>query len=483
MREEDRRGREGRRYAGENVRRSKGRAASPPLVRPFAPSAVCRARGVALVWTAVVLSVLILFVGLSVDWGKATYNVHQLQNAADAAALAGAQWVKVNRTTARDRAQTLALANPTEQIPVRIDRNEANVQTGDLVLGRWDRLARTFTTTLSNPNAVKVVARRVQGAPDGPLTTILGCLANLRTIDITREAIAHSSGAVGGGIICLDHTAADALRLSGGVVLDIDHGDIQVNSNSKQAVTVDGGSGLLDCDWLKVYGDIAKSSHYFDNPDQLDFYLAEGHGRGDNDVTQVVDPLNDPQGTVLPPPDYRGWPDLSPSPGHAYKGPRADGLPFQPGYYSGGFRFTTNSQTVQFAAGIYVVNGSGLYLSGGSLTANGAMFYLAGGSVNLGGGGAIVLTPPASGDYQGITIFQARDNTSQAVISGNNQFQIEGILYFSGNAVDVGGDPGTVVKPADQLICATARFHGNCTVDINYDGQNVIKGFRSVLVK
>ena len=384
---------------------------------------------------------------------------------------------KGNWKTTRDRAQQLALANTTERVFVRIDRNETNVQIGDLVIGRWNKLTRTFLTTLVNPNAVKVVARRVQGSPDGPLTTVMGYLANVPTIDITREAIAHSSGATGAGLICLDPTAPNALRLSGGITLEVAYGDIQVNSDSKQAVSVDGGCGFVECDWLKVYGD-ARGKYFNTPPEELPFWLAEGHGYGDNDVAQVADPLGD-----IEPPDYSGWPDLSPAPGQAYNAPRPDGLPFQPGYYSGGFRFTASGVTAQFDRGIYVVGGAGLYLSGGNLTATEVMFYIADGAVSLGGGGAVVLTPPTGGPYQDVAIFQARDNTSAAKFSGNNGFQIEGILYFPTALVEVGGDPGTVVKPADQLICGTAWFHGNCTVQIDYSGHNVIPGYRSALVK
>ena len=73
-------------------------------------------RGVALVWTAIMLFVMIGIVGLSIDWGWATLDAHQLQNASDAAALAGAMLVK---NAAHDgtlgsvytSAQTLSLAN------------------------------------------------------------------------------------------------------------------------------------------------------------------------------------------------------------------------------------------------------------------------------------------------------------------------------------------------------------------------------------
>ena len=50
-----------------------------------------RYRGVALIWVAILALVLILIVGLSLDVAKVSLVAHQLQNAADAAALAGAR--------------------------------------------------------------------------------------------------------------------------------------------------------------------------------------------------------------------------------------------------------------------------------------------------------------------------------------------------------------------------------------------------------
>ena len=49
-------------------------------------------KGVALVWTALLLVIIVGVVGLGVDFGKAAWNVHQLHNAADAAALAARRW-------------------------------------------------------------------------------------------------------------------------------------------------------------------------------------------------------------------------------------------------------------------------------------------------------------------------------------------------------------------------------------------------------
>lgn len=63
-----------------------------------------RHRGVALIWSAILMMLMILLIGLSLDTAKVALVNHQLHNAADAGALAGCRIVK----TEPDRAPVLA---------------------------------------------------------------------------------------------------------------------------------------------------------------------------------------------------------------------------------------------------------------------------------------------------------------------------------------------------------------------------------------
>ncbi len=454
-----------------------------------------RRRGIALLWTAIFGLVLIALTGLSLDWGKVAYNVHELQNAADAAALAGAQWVKVDQVVTRDRAQQLALANPTEKIPVQIARNEANAELGDLVIGRWEKLTRTFTPTLENPNAVRVVARRITDGLDGPVALIFGHLAGMNTANITRQAIAHSTGSTGAGLICLDPNENLGLKIHGNVILDVEGGDIMVNSSADPGATISGTAGFTDCDLFKVVGDYKLNGV---TEDELPFTFM--------DHEDEVEPIPDPLAALDPPSIYDAanwpWPELSltkngkPVPD---TGPRLDAsgnpVPFEPGLYSGGFAFTTAAQTVEFNPGIYVVGGAGLQMNGGVLRAEGVLFYLASGPVDFGGGGTVLMSPPGDSFaypawqqamaeyYKDVTIFQARDNHSQARLIGTSAYDIGGILYFPRNGLKLEGTAGNTFRAGDQLICWTADIGGSGVLEIDYQGDNLIAGFRSVLVR
>ena len=96
-------------------------------------------------------------------------------------------------------------------------------------------------------------------------------------------------------------------------------------------------------------------------------------------------------------------------------------------------------------AGIYIIEGGGFTISGNaSVTGTGVMIVDAGsaypttggtyGSISLSGNGSYNLSPPTTGTYAGIVIFQTRDNSKALTLSGN-----------------AAGMTGTVYAPAAQL--------------------------------
>ena len=120
-------------------------------------------KGVAVVYIALLIVVLVAFVGLAVDLGYMYVAKGQLQNAADAAALAGATqlpdvtpYVKV-----KTEAEKFALAN-------KAAGDDVVITDADIQIGNWDPTKPDndkFNTTRTPKNAVKVVARRnVAGA-------------------------------------------------------------------------------------------------------------------------------------------------------------------------------------------------------------------------------------------------------------------------------------------------------------------------------
>ena len=169
-----------------------------------------RHRGIAYIWMAIFLLLFILLVGLTLDTAKVLLVAHQLQNAADAAALAGAQLVKTDQTQARIQAQILGEANYyAGGNSVKLDPNPSNAEDGDIVIGLYfpqydGGLFVPSTVAGQFANAVKVVPRCIDGQANPPVSLNFGPIAGVNTANVARYAIAMASGGTGAGLIALD---------------------------------------------------------------------------------------------------------------------------------------------------------------------------------------------------------------------------------------------------------------------------------------
>ena len=167
----------------------------------------------------------------------------------------------------------------------------------------------------------------------------------------------------------------------------------------------------------------------------------------------------------------------------------------QPGVYYGGIAISSTAN-VTFAAGVYIMAGGGLSVTGGaSLNAAGVMVYntnaTAGGkftAVNLATTGSVTLSPPRSGLYAGLTIFQDRAATTNIILQpGNGINGLSGTMYAPGWNANSSADPScpgstkdsgaaTVVVGASgtanlQVISAQILICGsNATFSFNSSG-------------
>jgi hypothetical protein len=83
-------------------------------------------------------------------------------------------------------------------------------------------------------------------------------------------------------------------------------------------------------------------------------------------------------------------------------------------------------------------------------------------NINLGGLGQWSLTPPTSGTYQGISIFQSRDTASTettSILRGNGGSGVTGTIYAPTTKLRLTGN-GTQTL-GSQLICRELEMDGN----------------------
>ena len=129
----------------------------------------------------------------------------------------------------------------------------------------------------------------------------------------------------------------------------------------------------------------------------------------------------------------------------------------QPGIYS---QITVSGNGTTLASGLYIIEGGGFTVSGNaSVTGSGVMIFNAGskypttggtyGAISLSGNGKYNLTPPTSGTYAGIVIFQLRDNTKALTLSGN-AMGMTGTIYWRG---------GPALGKRYSPRCVPARLH------------------------
>ena len=475
-------------------------------------------RGIALVLTAIFLLVLVGITGLSLDWGKVSFNTHQAQNAADAAALAGAQKVKWNHQEAVNRAVALAGQNyaearqvvlrPTLQ-PEPFDGDEAAL---DVILGRWVVQNREFFETLDAPNAVKAIVRRMDGfgTDARPVSLVFGGVFGTRTANVRRKATAWCFDSSGAGLICLSPDAEPGLHIQGNARLDVDHGGVQVNSiatgDKREAALYAEGNPTIDAGQINVVGSTDPSTE----PGAWDAYMKDLTGEEKpfsvvSGAAPIVDPLE-----VIMGRNYRNLP-VDAAGNYIYRtlDTISTTCKLAPGYYPGGISVTSSGVTITLDPSldpsvppVYFFGGaskknvkSGLYMTGGNLIGHGVTLYITKdfvrptgqyGEVNLQGNGIIDLTSPGeemdpnmiTGEL-GIAIWQDPSNPQPATFNGTADMSVIGTLYFPTARVDIEGTPGQM---GNQIIAGSVAVNGRARILVNYDGRNNIPGNSKIVI-
>jgi hypothetical protein len=131
-----------------------------------------------------------------------------------------------------------------------------------------------------------------------------------------------------------------------------------------------------------------------------------------------------------------------------------------------------NGQTLTLVPGIHIIDGGLNVKYGGTIIGDDVMLFIRTGILDV--RGQIHITPPISGTYEGVAIFQSRTNYNDAAISsssGASGMYLEGTLYFPNNKLRVTSNAATT-ELGNQLIVGSLELIGNSTFIINYDGRN-----------
>jgi hypothetical protein len=148
-----------------------------------------------------------------------------------------------------------------------------------------------------------------------------------------------------------------------------------------------------------------------------------------------------------------------------------------PGYY-GGIKVSGNDQIVLHqnldgSPGIYYIGSQGLSISNaGGISGSNVMIYSAGtGSISLTGSGSMTLSPPTSGTYQGIALFQERSSNKQISITGQGNLNMTGTFYAAAAKVSITGQ-GSYNNPiGSQWVAYQMAVTGSGSFTVNYSGN------------
>src|SRR5262245_60254655 len=216
------------------------------------------------------------------------------------------------------------------------------------------------------------------------------------------------------GILVLDPTGDAALNTGGGGNLELTGGaKIIVDSNHPTATVVNGGGNVMASE-IDICGG----------------YALPGGGQLVGDVHLGVEPTPDPL-AYIPQPDPTSLPIQSTKKLQFTNGNKK----LQPGVYQGGISISGQAN-VTLAPGIYYMDGGGFSFSGqGSMTGDQVMISNSPRSssdkIDLSGTSSanVALTPPASGIYQGITLFEDRASTVPMNVGGGATINMTGTFY------------------------------------------------------
>jgi len=157
--------------------------------------------GVSAVIIAIVLTMLIGFTALAVDVGYMYVTKNELQNVADASALAGAGSLgSIYEGLSREEQSKYEftrenIVNVVNEVALENQAAKMNISINDadVTIGTWDGETGTLTamtgSTLILPDAVRVIARR-DGNANGPILTFFARIFNIATVNVVADATA-----------------------------------------------------------------------------------------------------------------------------------------------------------------------------------------------------------------------------------------------------------------------------------------------------
>lgn len=164
-------------------------------------SLLSNSRGVTTALVAIMLAVLLGMGALAIDIGRAFVARNELQNAADAGALAGARTLgllyegmtraamETYQLSGGDAAAIISAVQSTAVLNAAAGVN-VTVNAADVQIGLWNSATRTLAPTINQPRSVRVMTRR-DGTANGSISTFLARVVGITNMNVSAAATAE----------------------------------------------------------------------------------------------------------------------------------------------------------------------------------------------------------------------------------------------------------------------------------------------------
>jgi hypothetical protein len=350
--------------------------------------------GQALVLLALAFIILLASAGLAIDGGMVYTERRHAQNAADAAAMAGA----------------FTILNGGNPVSAAFARAMDNGYDNNLV-DNWVAVYRPpiHGPTAGDPNFVEVVIRS-QVDPVFSHLVFNGPLENT----VTAIARAKPPTAVplvdGQALVGLAPHGCSVVWSHGDSVSLIEGSGIFVNSDDPDcALVANGGNDLVVTD-----GSI---------------YVVGGWEVGNNSSVSPLPTSGVPQIQA---------PEVEPPTCSTNAVVDSGAGTITPGNID---NIEINNGTWTLAPGIYCIEDD-FRLNGGTITGSDVMFYVRTGTISWSGNATMNLDAPDDGEFPGMLVYQDPANTNRVTINGTSGSYIEGTIFTPGAEVQVNGTGG-----------------------------------------
>lgn len=384
-------------------------------------------RGQTLVITGLALTCLLGMSGFAVDVGMMFRAKRILQSAADAGAIAGAAEVNYYDVTSAADAATA-------------QNGMTNGSNGVTVTVNNPPLSGSYT---SSSTAVEVIV--TQSVP-----TYFMKVFGLKTMNVSARSVA-ASGPASGCVYTLDTSGTD-VGLTGSGTLSIPDCGIVVDSASTNALQLT-GSGSIQALSIGLVGNYQKT------------------GSGTISPTPITGIAPEPN-----PLAYLAAPSFSASsclanPRFTGSSSNTIGPPIAGGTVCYNGISNTGSGSLTLQPGTYIINGAFSVTGSGSVSGSDVTIYLAApnGSLSLTGSGALNLTAPTSGTYNGILFFEDPSDTNAMSVTGSGSTDVEGIFYAPAAKMTLTGSGGSAFYA--DLVVSSLSITGSGTLG-NYSEKN-----------